>query len=365
MTQANKTVRHVLLLDSSGSMRTREHSLIEVVDAHVKWLAEQSKVSGQETRITILTFKSHVDCLVFDMDVLRYKTIRGAYRTGGNTALLSAFLKSQAHLDDLEHAYGQYGEHNFFTVVFTDGAENWSHTVENTPINAVVSRVQRYMANIGQNRTVACMVPDARGQINAVNWGFPQGNVAIWNADSATGVEEAGVTLRGATQTLLDTYSTGARSSRGVFTAGGVDQVNAATIDASGLKSLDPSKFLLIPVANPGGRLTEYVKKRDIRKRKAVMISDFVETTGRRYVVGKTFYQLGNLSERVQANKLIAVVDNVTNKVYLGEAARKLLNLPDAKVTLRKDPNGRYDIYIASHSTNRYLEIGSQILLLN
>lgn len=365
MTQANKTVRHVLLLDNSGSMRLRADSLIQVVDAHVKWLAEQSKISGQETRISIFTFNSGVECLVFDTDVLRYKTIRGSYRTGGNTALISAFLKSQDHLDLLEQAYGSYGEHNFFTVIFTDGAENWSQHVENLTPNQLADKVKRRILNLGENRTVACMVPDARGQINAVNWGIPQGNVAIWNADSATGVEEAGLTLRGATQTLLNTYSTGARSSRGVFTAGGVDQVNADTIDASGLKPLDPSKFLLIPVANPGGRLTEYVKKRDIRKRKAVMISDFVETTGRRYVVGKTFYQLGNLSERVQANKLIAVVDNVTNKVYLGDAARKLLNLPDAKVTLKKDPNGRYDIYIASHSTNRYLEIGSQILLLN
>jgi hypothetical protein len=345
-------------------MRPRENSLIQVVDAHVKWLADESRTSGTETRISIFTFNSGVECLIFDMDVLRYKTIRGSYRTGGNTALLSAFLKSQDHLDKLENAYGSYGEHNFFTVIFTDGAENWSQHIEHLTPNQLADKVKRRIQGLGENRTVACMVPDARGQTNAVNWGIPQGNVAIWNADSATGVEEAGMTLRGATQTLLDNYSTGARNSRAVF-AGGVAQVNADTINASGLKPLDPSKFLLIPVANPGGRLTEYVKKRDIRKRKAVMISDFVETTGRRYVVGKTFYQLGHLSDRVQANKLIAVVDNVTNKVYLGEAARKLLNLPNERVTLKKDPNSRYDIYIASHSTNRYLEIGSQILLLN
>lgn len=364
MTQANKIVHHFLLLDNSGSMRHRADSLIQVVDSHVKWLADESRTSGQETRVSIFTFNSGVDCLVYDTDVLRYNTIRSHYRTGGNTALLSAFIKSQQDLDNLNAAYNNYGEHNFFTVVITDGAENWSHVIERQTAQTLVTKVKQVIAQQGENRTVACMVPDVRGKIAAANWGFPQGNIAVWDASSAQGVEEAGMTLRGATQTLLDTYSTGARNSRAVF-AGGVDQVNAQTIDASGLKPLDPSKFLLIPVANPGGRLTEYVKKRDVLKRKTVMISDFVETTGRRYVVGKTFYQLGRLSERVQANKLIAVVDNVTNKVYLGDAARKLLNLPDARVTLKKDPNGRYDIYIASHSTNRYLEIGSQILLLN
>lgn len=359
MTQAIKITHAAILIDKSGSMARHASSVVKVVDEHIKFLAEQAVALNQEIRVTVIAFGSTVETLIFDTGAQWLPSIRGMYQTSGNTALIDAVMKANADLkkqDDLTKIARLVGEHNYLTFVFTDGQENWS---SNT-----ASDLKDLLNRQGENWTVACMVPDIRAKMTAERYGFPHNNITTWDTSSVRGVEEAGQVLRGATQTYLTNINRGVRGSTTMF-VGGSDQVNQQAIDASGLKPLDPSQFMLIPVANPGDRLTVAVKKRDPKQRKCVLINDFVEATGRRYVVGKTFYQLGDMSEVVQANKLIAVVDNQTAKVYLGEAARKLLRLPDTRVRLKKDPNGRYDVYIASHATNRLLPIGSQILLLS
>jgi hypothetical protein len=362
MTQADKVkiTRVAIVLDKSGSMKYHAPNVIKVVDEHIKWLAGQAVALNQEIRVTVIAFGSSVETLIYDTGVQWLPSIKDLYSPTGNTALIDATIFAQTELrklDDLTKLAKIVWEYNYLTFVFTDGYENYSRQ----PAHYLRDLLKRQ----ADNWTVACMVPDVRGKIAAEQYGFAPGNVEVWNSSSSQGVEDAGRTLRGATETYLTNINAGVRGSRNLFHVGGADQVNAQTIDASGLKPLDPSQFMLIPVANPGNRLAQSVKKRDPKQRQCVLISDFVEATGRRYVVGKTFYQLGDMTEVVQANKLIAAVDNRTAKVYLGAEARKLLQLPDTRVRVKKDPNGRYDVYIASHATNRLLPIGSQILLLN
>jgi hypothetical protein len=79
--------------------------------------------------------------------------------------------------------------------------------------------------------------------------------------------------------------------------------------------------------------------------------------------VGDAFYELVK-TERVQADKEIAVVENNTNKVFVGDGARHLLGLPDHVVTVKPGMNPEYTIFVQSNSLNRHLPHGSQVMLI-
>lgn len=358
MTQAMKITRTAIVIDRSGSMGRFSDAVVKVVDDHVKFLAQQAEELKQEIRVTIVAFGSTVETLIFDTGVQWLPSIKDLYRTSGNTAMIDGTLKAIKDLKDqdrLSRLAKVYGELNYHVLVVTDGAENYS--------TGTADSLARTISNLGENWTVGCMVPNYQGRILAGRYGFPPGNVTTWDATSAQGVEEAGRVLRGSTQTYLTNINRGVRSSRTLF-AGGTDQVNEQTV--AGLKALETSKYVLIPVANPGDRLTTYTyaARRDPKQRKCVLINEFIEMANHRYVTGSTFYELTDMSQVVQANKMIAVVDEQTSKVYLGDQARRLLELPDTKVRLKKLPNSRYSIFIASHATNRLLPIGTRVLLL-
>ena len=82
----------VLLLDASSSMTARgnDKALIKVVDGLIESLAQESKAMDQETRVSVYSFADHVECLVFDKDVLRLPSIKEHYRANGMTALMDA-----------------------------------------------------------------------------------------------------------------------------------------------------------------------------------------------------------------------------------------------------------------------------------
>src|SRR5574341_1155765 len=88
-------VDHVaVVLDRSGSMNQHTHTVVKVVDGLVKHLAEQSKISGHETRFTLVTFDDVVERIIWDMDVLRVPSIAGRYEPRGRTALMDATMQA-------------------------------------------------------------------------------------------------------------------------------------------------------------------------------------------------------------------------------------------------------------------------------
>ena len=83
----NMIQHHTIVLDSSGSMSRHLYTVPEVVDAHIKSLASDSRNHpDEEVRVSVFQFSSpgrgHVDfeCLLYDMDVLRVPSIKGLYR---------------------------------------------------------------------------------------------------------------------------------------------------------------------------------------------------------------------------------------------------------------------------------------------
>ncbi|MGW2815975.1 vWA domain-containing protein [Streptomyces sp. NPDC001415] len=345
MSGSQNYINHVaLVLDASSSMSHLSHKVVEVADQQIAYLARRSGELDQETRVTVYVFADKVECVIYDKDVLRMPSLKQLYRVGGMTALLAAALKSQRELAQTAQLYG---DHSFLTFVLTDGQENASHRVPDAPTKdprELVKAVSEMIRTQEDNWTLAVLVPDQMGKREAMQCGFPKDNIAIWDATSTQGLEEAGQVIRQATENFMVGRAQGIRGSRAVFSTG-AEAVNKDTIKAAGLTPVDPSEYQLIPVARDAA------------------IRDWVVECGHTYRTGCAFYQLSK-SEKIQAQKQIAVLEKKTDRIYTGPEARALLGLPDAEARVKPDHNDDFTIFVQSTSVNRKLVAHTRLLLM-
>ncbi|MBI0377843.1 VWA domain-containing protein [Streptomyces albiflaviniger] len=338
-------INHVaLVLDASSSMSHLRGKVVEVADQQIAYLARRSKELDQETRVTVYVFADKVECVIYDKDVLRMPSLKQLYRVGGMTALLAATLKSQRELAQTAQLYG---DHSFLTFVLTDGQENASHRCPDALTKSpreLVRAVAELMETQEDNWTLAVLVPDQMGKREAMQCGFPKDNIAIWDATSTQGLEEAGQVIQQATENFMVGRAQGIRGSRAVFSTG-AEAVNKDTIEAAGLTPVDPSKYQLIPVAREAA------------------IREWVIECGHTFRTGCAFYQLSK-SEKIQARKQIAVLEKKTDRVYTGPEARSLLGLPDTEVRVKPDHNDDFTIFVQSTSVNRKLTPHTRLLLM-
>ncbi|MFH9725436.1 vWA domain-containing protein [Streptomyces sp. NPDC017254] len=339
-------INHVaLVLDGSSSMSHLSRKVVEVADQQIAYLARRSRELDQETRVTVYVFADKVECVIYDKDVLRMPSLKQLYRVGGMTALLAAALKSQRELAQTAQLYG---DHSFLTFVLTDGQENASHRCPDSPTRnrrELVEAVAEMIATQEDNWTLAVLVPDQTGKREAMQGGFPKDNIAIWDATSAQGLEEAGQVIQEATEKFMVGRTKGIRGSRAVFSTG-AEAVNKDTVKAAGLTPVDASKYQLIPVARDAA------------------IREWVTESGHTYRTGGAFYQLSK-PEKIQARKQIAVLEKKTDQVFTGPQARTLLGLPDAEARVRPDQNDDFTIFVQSTSVNRKLVPNTRLLLMH
>ncbi|MFD5421088.1 VWA domain-containing protein [Streptomyces sp. NPDC127069] len=338
-------INHVaLVLDASSSMSHLSSKVVEVADQQIAYLARRSQELDQETRVTVYVFANTVECVIYDKDVLRMPSLKQLYRVGGMTALLAATLKSQRELAQTAQLYG---DHSFLTFVLTDGQENASHRCPDAPSRdprTLVDALATMIETQQDNWTLAVLVPDQMGKREAMQCGFPKDNIAIWDATSTRGLEEAGQVIQEATEKFMVGRTKGIRGSRAVFSTG-ADAVNKETIKAAGLIPVDQARYELIAVDRAAG------------------IREWVVECGHAYRTGGAYYQLSK-SEKVQARKQIAVVEKKTDRVYTGPEARALLGLPDAEVRVKPDQNDEFTIFVQSTSVNRKLVANTRLLLM-
>lgn len=365
-------INHIaLVLDASGSMSRHQHQLIKVADDQITYLAQRSKELDQETRVTIYSFDDKVECLVYDKDVLRLPSIKTLYKIGGMTALIDATLKSQ---DDLAHTWEGYGDHSFLTFVLTDGMENASNGGSGIAIRfltpnergKLIDNLRTRLEGLPDHWTVAVLVPDQQGKREAMQFGFPRDNIAIWDASSQAGVEEAVSVIRTATDTYMTNRTVGVRGSRSLFVGGAVD---AAAIKAARLTPLGTSEYAIVPVTPVEGLVKEKpegkpTKREPVRAMIAYMeIEPFISRVHPPFRVGKAYYELVK-TERLQGNKQLALLEKKSNKVYLGDGVRQMLGLPEETRTVKPDFNPAYKIYVQSTSLNRHLPLHSTVMVL-
>lgn len=323
----------VLVLDASSSMTNNAAELVKVADNQIAYLAQRSKELDQETRVTVYSFSYSRDikCLIYDKDVLRMPSIKDLYKPNGMTALIDATTLA---LDDLAMTPEKYGEHAFLIYVLTDGMENDS---KNRPDSLL-----RKITNLPDHWTVATFVPDPTGVHYAKQIGFPKENIAVWDATSAKGVNEAGEKIRQTTETFMQNRTKGIRGSKNLFA---MKKVSISTV-AKNLQSLHFGQYRLLDVENDG-RIDEFVESK----------------LNRPYKLGEAYYQLMK-REEIQPQKEVAIFDPKTSKVYIGHDARQLLGLPDHHVKVGPSDHP-YEIFVQSTSVNRKLIGGTRLLILS
>ncbi|KOU90966.1 MULTISPECIES: vWA domain-containing protein [Streptomyces] len=342
-------VNHVaLVVDCSGSMRQHQNQLIRVVDEFVAGLKAESDSLGHETRISLYAFDHKVENLVWDMDVKHLPSMRGLYKVkNGATALIEASLKS---LDDLGHIWEEYGEHSFLQIVVTDGEENASggdrrHDGDMAVLGPWLDRITARMGSLPDHWTSAILVPNSLAKRTAQNYGFPAGNIAIWDADSQEGVKEAIGTVRAAATSFLRGREKGVRGTKNLFAVGqdlSVDDVRAN----------------LEPIAADKYRLLEVETDTAVR----LFVDSHPDVT---YERGSCYYQLGTRVQ-VQPDKEVIVVEKNTDRAYTGDAARSLLFGTGIRgtVSVKAGHNPDLEVYVQSRSVNRKLKAKTRLLVM-
>jgi hypothetical protein len=331
--KAQKLINHVaLVLDGSSSMHGHTKSLIKAADEQIKHLALRSEELSQETRVSIYLFDYNVECLIFDMDVMRLPSIADLYRANGMTALIDATLKSQ---EDLATTSQIYGDHAFLTFVLTDGQENNSKRSYTT--------LTRHIATMAENWSMGFLVPDSTGRIYVEHLGVSRDSIALWDTSSAAGLAQATGQIRTATDSFMTNRAKGVRGTRSVFSTG-LDAVNTDTVKAN-LVPLTSKDYSIYAVA-----VTD-------------RIDNFVKGVKGAYVRGKAYYQLTK-SETVQPQKDIVIVHKNSGEAFGGSEARHLIGLPDGEyIKVRPDANPLYEVFVQSTSINRKLVAGQKVLV--
>lgn len=367
-----RKINHVaFVIDESGSMAWLRNDVPKVFDAQVKWLAELSTTTDQETRVSLYTLSGvDVTCALYDQDVLRLPSLAGHYKPNGGTPLIKAVATA---IEDLKKTPELYGDHGFLLFVLTDGDENTSIIpgVSEPRWDGNASRTKaQYLSGIlgglGENWTVACLVPDVRSKLTAESFGFAKGNIAIWDATSVQGLNDAGQEIKAATSSYFQARAEGTRGTSTLFAS----NVTQAQVDASGLKAVDPNDFMIVPVALAStSQLAYVIPKKSLTKKnpngvRHVEIMPFIQETGRTYVAGQAYYELVK-SEKFEANKKVALIHRQTKKVYVGDEAKALIGLTGTSTRIRPQAvkGGDYDIFVQSTSVNRHLPLGTRVLI--
>ena len=335
MHKAQSLINHVaLVLDASYSMRGRERDVVKVTDEQIKYLAKRSTELNQETRVSVYRFgETTIECLIFDMDVARLPSTKDLYEVlYENTSLIDATLKSQ---EDLATTSVLYGDHAFLTFVLTDGAENRSRRSKNELVN--------YLKKMDVNWSIGFLVPDRKGVRYTEGLGVLTDSIAIWDVNSASGLNTAATAIQTATDNFMTARASGVRGTKAVFSTG-TDAVNKKTVTKN-LAAVKPNQYTLLHV----------VQK--------TPIADFVRNSGISYYAGIGFYQLTK-TETIQPNKQIAVLDKKTQQVYTGSHARDLIGLTSQLTRVRPNYNPDYDIFVQSTSHNRNLMPNTKLLIL-
>jgi hypothetical protein len=326
-------VNHVVFVVDRSSSIADQHltdRVVSVFDDQVRHLVQLSKTHDQETRVSVFLFSNDTECVVWDKDVLRLPSLKDRYEPHGRTALIDATIVA---LDDLGQVPCKHGDHAFLVYVITDGYENESVNVSET----LAQRIGR----LGENWTVAALVPSNESKRAAVSWGFPAENVQVWEV-SGRGLDAAEKKVSSATSSFFVGRAAGQRGSKSLFTPD-TSKLDQKTVNTT-LRRLTPAQYQIHEA------------------REDAEIADFVEArTGLPYVRGRSYYLLRK-RETVQPDKEIVLVHKKTAVAYHGPEIRAMLGLPGHEVRINPADAPDYWVYVQSNSVNRKVGLADSVL---
>ena len=326
-------INHIaFIVDKSGSMHYLEDSVVKVFDSQVHYLARRSKELDQETRITTYLFDDNVECVFYDKDCLRLPSIKEVYRVGNQTALIDATIKA---IDDLKKTPELYGNHSFLIYVISDGMNNIN--------NCRASELSNIINKLSDNWTLAFLAPNQQAVFEGKKFGFPAANIQVWDV-SVKGMEETGEIIRKATDVFMQSRTSGMKGTKNLFN---LDISNLTSRDIKGkLQELSPKEYELLIVYQDA------------------VIKPYVESWMKTdYIKGSAYYLLEK-PEKIQPYKNICIWHKKNGKVFSGNQARQLLNLPDFEVKVNPVNHPDYELFVQSTSVNRKLAKGSKVLVM-
>jgi hypothetical protein len=206
-------------------------------------------------------------------------------------------------------------------------------------------KIRTVMSGLADHWTSAILVPSSLAKRTAQGYGFPAGNISVWDADTTKGVEEAIGTMQTAATSFLRGREKGVRGTKNLFAVGqdiSVDDVKA------NLEPLDARKYKLISV------------------KAEAEIRPFVQQHGLPYFQGCAYYQLG-ARVTVQASKEVAILEKSTDRVFTGQAARDLLfgaGTTAGAISVKAGHNPDLEVYVQSKSVNRKLKPNTRLLVM-
>lgn len=328
-----KLVNHVaFILDGSGSMFGLVPKMRQVIDNQIKIEKQQSKRTGQETRVSIFHFGDYLGLVCLDSKLSEVPSSSFYEANRGGTALISSTI---AAVNQLATLADNKADHAFMVYVLTDGGEtNAKHRA---------NELKQLLEDLNDDWTMAILVPNRECASHAKSYGFPSGNIQIWET-TEDGLEQGHLKMAAATQSYYTMRSSGVKSTKTLFQLASVTKKDVK-------RKLDE--------VNPSEYQTLIVRSYDDGK----AIKEFVQSwTGNAYRVGSAYYQLTK-PEKVQAGKVIAVIEKSTGKMFSGPAARTLLKLPAYEVKVEPASFLKFDVFIQSHSTNRKIVAGTHLIV--
>lgn len=325
-------------LDHSGSMQGVTRQAMRDFNENIGIMRDKNSELDQDTFITVNKCGVASNKNEFSLVGVRVEQVSDLtrYEASGNTPLYDSIgdlidnMKSSRQHEEGDNV-------SYLIMVITDGEENASRTWGAYSLKKEIERLQA-----SGNWSFVFRVPYGQKDRIVYNLGVPSANVIEWDGRTESSLAK---TTKVQTQSLDGYYNmraVGQTQSQSFFATMSADD---ATIKSS-LQDLT-NEVWLWPVTQEA------------------QIRDFVEQHIPSYTKGKAFYQLTK-SEEVQGYKDLIIQSKVDGKIYGGDDARALLNLPQTVGTIRVRPGqtGNYDVFIKSTSVNRKLLPNTRLLYL-
>jgi hypothetical protein len=330
-----------IIRDHSLSMNHLTHAAMKDYNQTIQALKDGQKSTNIETIVYTLkcgTERNHPrnDFETMNSNVERIPELTSYRAVGGYTPLFTAVNEM---IEKLKLVPDANKPGVAFTLSVTTDGENNAGFMTGHALGEIIRKLQ------GTDRwTFSFRVP--RGYATKLaNLGIPSSNIMEWD-QTERGVELASVQTQAAFASHYKSLSRGHTSSKTFYA------------DTSHLTKQDVSSNLVdlsgeVDIWTNNGSETQ--------------IRDFVEDKTRQpFRKGKAFYELKKRERTVQDYKVIVIRDRQSRRIYGGQQARKLLNIPTSgNISLAPGNHKGFDIFVQSTSVNRKISNGDKVLIWN
>jgi hypothetical protein len=318
--------------DHSSSMSGLRTTAIEDYNTNVKAVTGAASANMLDTIVSMTRFATSVERVIVNSNPHVLKPL-AQWPASGMTSLYDGIGDLIEQFENVPDAANT--NVSFLIMATTDGGENCSVRYSASTLAAKIRKLQQT-----DRWTFVLRVPKGHKDSSAIgNLGIPPGNIIEWET-SSSGMEKATAATTAAVNQFYASRASGQKSST-VFYA------QATAVDTSALVDITKDVSLYVVPAEDSG----------------IEIRDFILRHRMEYLKGSAFYQLTKTEARVQPEKIIAVRDRTTGKIYAGKEARQMLGLPtDKNVRLHPGDHGNFDLFIQSSSVNRKLVGGTGVV---